>query len=75
MKGYKAVVKDSYDNTIVILDNVMYYHNKQECIRDLRRNGYRVNPNKVKEHMLFDYIMNNTNCNPWDWDLTEIPIN
>lgn len=70
MKPYSAVVKD--DNWTVFIRN-QEYKNKAEFIRDLRANGYRVNPKKVKESALFDYILNHTNCCPWDWDLAKIP--
>lgn len=49
------------------------YPTKADFIHDLRHNGYRVNPKKVKPAEVFDYIMNHTNCNPWDWDIKAIP--
>lgn len=39
----------------------------------MRRNGYKVDPDKVKTAELFDYIMSETNAAPWDWkENTEI---
>lgn len=70
MKKYSAVVKDG--NRIVIIRN-QEYPTKAEFIRDLRGNGYRVNPKKVKPSDVFDYIMDHTDCNPWDWDLKKVP--
>lgn len=64
MKTYKAVVKDQ-DGNIKIIESE--YRRKADFIRDLRRNGYRVNPLKVKEKAKFDYVMGTTNCHPWYW--------
>lgn len=68
MKKYSAVVRDG--NRRVFITN-QEYNTKADFIHDLRRNGYKVNPAKVKTARVFDYIINNTNCNPWDWELTE----
>ena len=70
MKKYSAVVKDG--NRIVFIKN-QEYKSKADFISDLRHNGYKVNTKKVKTAEVFDYIMNHTNCNPWDWDITEVP--
>lgn len=70
MKKYSAIVKDG--NRIVFIEN-QEYHTKADFIRDLRHNGYRVNPRKVKTSDVFDYIMNKTNCCPWDWDIKAVP--
>lgn len=70
MKKYSAVVKDG--NRIVLIRD-QEYPTKADFIRDLRGNGYRVNPKKVKPSDVFDYIMDHTNCNPWDWDLKKVP--
>ena len=70
MKTYSALVKDG--NRLVEIKN-QDYNRKVDFIHDLRRNGYKVNPNKVKEQSLYDYIVNKTNCNSWDWDLKSIP--
>ena len=63
-KLYKALVKDE-NSQLKIIES--YYSNKKDFIRDLRNNGYKVNPIKVKKAEVFDFIMANTNCNEWDW--------
>lgn len=68
MKKYSAIVKDG-TRTVIIKDQE--YNTKAAFIHDLRCNGYKVNPDKVKPAKVFDYIMTHTNCNPWDWKLTE----
>lgn len=70
MKIYSAMVKDG--NKTVIIRN-QEYATKAEFIHDLRRNGYQVNPRKVKPTDVFDYLMNHTNLNPWDWDIKAVP--
>lgn len=70
MKKYSAMVKDG--NRIVIIKN-QEYPTKADFVHDLRCNGYQVNPRKVKPSDVFDYIMDHTNCNPWDWDLKAVP--
>lgn len=72
MKMYSAVVKDG--NRVVFIRN-QEYKNKADFIHDLRCNGYKVNPKKVKLADVFEYILNHTNCNPWDWDLKDVPCN
>ncbi len=73
MKKYSAVVKDKYNNNKVIFIKEQEYRTKEEFIKDLRFNGYRVNPKKVKEAELFEYILNKTDCYDWDWALRKIP--
>lgn len=68
MKLYSAVVKDG-SRTVFITNQE--YQTKADFIHDLRRNGYKVNPLKVKTSRTFDYIINHTDCNPWDWKLTD----
>lgn len=72
MKLYSALVKDG--NRLVEIKNEEY-PTKADFIHDLRSNGYKVNPKKVKESTLYDYIMAETNLYPWDWDLKAIPCN
>lgn len=71
MKTYSAIVKDG-TRTVFITNQE--YQKKADFIHDLRHNGYKVNPMKVKTSRTFDYIVNHTNCNPWDWKLTEKEI-
>ena len=70
MKKYSAVVKDGA--RVVFIKN-QEYQRKADFIHDLRSNGYKVDPKKVKPADVFEYILNHTNCAPWDWDLKEIP--
>lgn len=70
MKKYSAMVKDG-KRVVIIRDQD--YPNKAAFIHDLRANGYKVNPKKVKPSDVFDYICDHTNMNPWDWDLKKVP--
>jgi len=72
MKTYSALVKSSYGNGISFIEN-KEYETKARFIKDLRGNGYKVNPAKVKESNVFDYICKYTNMAPWDWDVKEVP--
>lgn len=73
MRLYSAVVKDVYEgNKLTIIENHESY-NKAHFIHDLRRNGYAVNPMKVKRADVFDYIMENTDCRPCDWRIRKVP--
>lgn len=69
-KLYSAMVKDG--KRVVIIRN-QDYPNKAAFIRDLRANGYRVDPKKVKPSDVFNYICDHTDMNPWDWDLKKVP--
>ena len=71
MKLYSAFVKDG--NRLIAIKN-QEYNTKADFIHDLRLNGYKVNPKKVKESTLFEYIINHTNCYSWDWDLRNVPF-
>lgn len=62
---YKAIVTDKMDGRRVVIEGEA--NTKAEFINDLRKNGYAVNPIKVKTKEVFEYIMENTNCYPWDW--------
>lgn len=70
MKKYSAMVKDG-KRVVIIRDQD--YPNKAAFIRDLRANGYRVDPKKVKTSDVFNYICDHTDMNPWDWDLKKVP--
>jgi hypothetical protein len=65
MALYKAIIKNRQTKETSIIESE--YNSKIEFINDLRKNGYMVNPLKVKKADVFDYIMNNTNCNEWNW--------
>jgi hypothetical protein len=71
MKTYSAIVKDG--KRVVIIEN-QEYRTKAEFIHDLRHNGYKVNPAKVKDSNVFTYIITRTNCNPWDWRINSLPV-
>lgn len=45
MKTFKALVKDG--KQVVVIESE--YDRKSDFIKDLRHNGYKVNPRKVKE--------------------------
>lgn len=68
MKKFSAIVKDG-TKTVFITNQE--YRTKADFIHDLRCNGYKVNPMKVKTSRTFDYIINHTDCNPWDWKLAD----
>lgn len=74
-KMYKAIVTDKFNNNRRVIIECEY-NTKAEFIRDLRANGYTVNPVKVKPAEVFDYIMDHTNCYPWDWkEIKAVPQN
>ena len=70
MAKYSALVREG--KRFVFITN-QEYPTKSDFIEDLRHNGYKVNPKKVKPADVFDYIMNHTNCNSWDWELKAVP--
>ena len=70
-KMYKAIVVDKENGKKTVVE--CECRTKAEFIRDLRKNGYSVNPKKAKLKEIFDYIMAHTDCNPWDWEITAIP--
>lgn len=65
MKKFKAIVRDRQTKEIVIIESE--YKTKTDFVKDLRQNGFIVDPYKVKTSEIFDYIMENTNGNVWDW--------
>lgn len=70
MPQYSALVHDG-KRTVYIRNQE--YSSKAKFIYDLRRNGYSVNPRKVKPSDVFTYITDHTNMAPWDWELTRVP--
>lgn len=69
---YKAIVtdKETKKRTIVAFEATGW----QNACDVLRKNGYAVNNYKVKPAEVFDYIMDHTNCYPWDWkEIKEVP--
>lgn len=71
MTTYKAFVKDKTTGRYTTIESE--YETKSDFIKDLRGNGYAVNPLKVKTVEIFDYIVNRTDMNPWDWKITALP--
>lgn len=72
MKVYKAIVTDKMNGRKVVIESEC--NTKAEFVHDLRRNGYSVNSTKVKTKEVFEYIMEHTNCNSWDWkEINAIP--
>jgi len=70
---YSAVVKDKQTHETTIIENKEYL-TKAAFIADLKGNGYAVNPYKIKESNLFEYILNNTNCENEEWQyINKIP--
>lgn len=63
MKLYKAIVRDGERSVFIESE----YNTKQEFIKELRGNGYKVDPSRVKDAIEFDRIMNTTNGEDWDW--------
>ncbi len=62
---YKALVTDKETGKRLTIARA--YPTKQEFIFDLRRNGYAVDPSRVKTGKEFDRIMNTTNAEEWHW--------
>lgn len=71
MKSYSAFVKDKSTGKHIKLRGD--YNTKAEFIHDLRRNGYSVNPMKVKPSEIFNYIVTHTNMQEWDWKIKSLP--
>lgn len=73
MKIYKAIVTDKETKKRLTIERE--YPTKQDFIDDLHRNGYAVNPSKVKTKKEFDRIINETNLNKWDWQPRKYNLN
>jgi len=72
MTMFSALVKDKETKQITRINRE--YPTKTAFIYDLKANGYAVNPNKVKEIEVFDYILDNTNCSNEEWKyINKIP--
>ena len=65
MKIYKACVFSKGSNKAVVIESE--YSSKANFIRDLRLNGYEVCDWRVKEARIYDYIVEQTNCQKEDW--------
>ena len=62
---YKALVRDRMNEIVIITSE---YPTKNDFIKDLRSNGYKVNVYKVKTEEEFNHIMDHTNCEETDWN-------
>jgi hypothetical protein len=63
---YSAVVKERETKQTILIEN-KDYPTKSQFIEDLKNNGYTVNPYKVKESAVFEYIIKHTNCELIEW--------
>lgn len=69
---FKTGVVDKATGEFVVIEG--RYASKAAFIRELRSNGYRVTEYKVKPADVYDWIVDHTNCNEWDWTETnEVP--
>jgi alkylated DNA repair dioxygenase AlkB len=66
-KLYKTIAWDKQNKKYDTLEFMQ--ESKEAFIRDCRGNGYRVNEKQVRLADEYDWIINNTNCNKWDWDI------
>ena len=69
MTMYKAICTAPDGQKLIIESD---YASKKAFAYDLRKNGYKVNNNKVHTKAKWDWVMENTNALPWDW--RECPI-
>lgn len=68
MKTFKAfVTREDGSKTTITSD----YSNKKDFITDLRNNGYKVNPKKVREQIIFDYITEHTDMSLLDFEMPD----
>lgn len=65
MTMYKATVKDKETKQYTVISGE--YNSKAAFIKDLRRNGYAVNVNKVKKADVYDAIIKYTDCDDDTW--------
>ncbi len=63
---YKCMVKNPYNNSYSILESSKG-QTKKAFIKNIRMNGLKVSNHKVKPAIVWDYIMENTNCEKWFW--------
>lgn len=65
-KNFKTIAKDKKTKEYKVIESTA--RNKKDFICDLRANGYIVTEYKVKEKEVYDWIIENTNANKWDWE-------
>ena len=68
---FKAVVtnKETKERKIIEAD----CKSKKQFLEDLRNNGYSVSDRKVKKAEVWNWIINETNCQEEDWYFNTIP--
>lgn len=65
MKKYKTL---AYDKKYKVWDVITReYETKAEFVKELRANGYKVNPLRVAEEKVWDYIMDHTDATDIDF--------
>lgn len=62
---YSAIAKN--DDQILVIRN-QEFKDVGEFYHYLKMRGFFVNPKMIKPSKIFDYILENTNCSPWDWE-------
>ena len=74
MKKFKTM---AFDKKFKVWDIIeMEYTTKADFIKNLRSNGYRVNPVRVTEVEIYNYIMDNTNATDKDFKtIKKLPKN
>ena len=65
MKKFKTIATDKKTGEKICI--VSEYPTKTNFIKDIRANGYRVNPIRVAEEKNYDYIMDHTNATDNDF--------
>ena len=67
MKTYKALVENKENGKLVVL--TVEAENKADAKKDIRLNGYTIRNNRCLESKYYDYVVENTNCEKWDWEM------
>lgn len=70
MTTYKALVADGTPVGTIIT----YKGKREDFIKELKESGYEVIENRVREEDIFDYIMECTDGDDWEWELTDDEI-
>lgn len=73
MKKYKTYAYDKKTKKYVFIESE--YPTKANFIKDIRANGYRVNPIRVAEANVYNYIMEHTNAEDIDFrTIKKVPV-
>jgi hypothetical protein len=62
---YKTLAKEKQTGKLVVVELDCF--SKRNFIRDVRSNGYSVNPKRVLTKKSYDFVIENTNCYASDW--------